>query len=121
MASVVSNFDTTNVAKQLPLACMKICNLNSEYTISKMIVQPGWGWSKCVKPIVKTDLCMAKHVGVIRSGKLGVKMENGNEFILKQDDAYVIEPGHDAWVIGSDPVIGYEFNAETAQNFGKVS
>ena len=48
-------------------------------------------------------------------------MENGSELKLQSDDAYVIEPGHDAWVIGDDPVIGYEFNAETAQNFGKVS
>ena len=121
MPSVSSNFDKTNVVKELPLACMKVCNLNSQYTISKMIVQPGWGWSKCIKPIVKTDLCMAKHIGVIQSGILGVKMENGSELKLQSDDAYVIEPGHDAWVIGDDPVIGYEFNAETAQNFGKVS
>ena len=119
MSSVVSNFGKTNVVKELPLARMKVCNLDSQYTISKMIVQPGWGWSKCIKPIVKTDLCMAKHVGVIQSGNLGVKMEDGSEFKLQPDDAYIIEPGHDAWVIGDEAVIAYEFNAETAKNFAK--
>ena len=121
MPSTVCDFNSTKLVKELPLACMKICNLNSEYTISKMIVQPGWGWSKCIKPIVKTDLCMAIHVGVLHSGILGVKMENGDEFKLQKDNAYVIEPGHDAWVIGDEPVIGYEFNAETSEKFGNSS
>ena len=26
-------------------------------------------------------------------------------------DAYVIEPGHDAWVIGSEPFVAYEFDS----------
>lgn len=25
------------------------------------------------------------------------------------DDAYVLEPGHDAWVIGDEAAVGYEF------------
>lgn len=27
-------------------------------------------------------------------------------------DAYVIEPGHDAWVTGNEPVVAFESSAE---------
>ncbi|MBV8958082.1 MAG: cupin, partial [Actinobacteria bacterium] len=34
---------------------------------------------------------------------------------------YVIEPGHDAWVIGDEPAVSYEFDSTTAQTFAKPS
>ena len=112
------NFNN-GVQKELPMVKLCSCKLNNEYTISKMMVQPGWSWSKCIKPIVGTNSCMAKHVGVLQSGRIGVKMDNGHQFEVGPGEAYVIEPGHDGWVIGDEEVIGYEFNAETAGNFGE--
>jgi hypothetical protein len=35
--------------------------------------------------------------------------------------AYVIEPGHDAWVVGSEPAVSYEFDSSTAQTFAAES
>jgi hypothetical protein len=32
-------------------------------------------------------------------------------------DAYLIEPGHDAWVVGGEPFVGYEFESTTAQTY----
>jgi catechol 2,3-dioxygenase-like lactoylglutathione lyase family enzyme len=34
-------------------------------------------------------------------------------------DAYVTEPGHDAWVIGSEPVVGYEFDSQAAETYAQ--
>jgi hypothetical protein len=31
----------------------------------------------------------------------------------------VIEPGHDAWVVGDEPVIGYEFDSSAAEEYAK--
>jgi hypothetical protein len=31
----------------------------------------------------------------------------------------VIEPGHDAWVLGSEVFVGYEFDSKTAESFAK--
>jgi hypothetical protein len=31
----------------------------------------------------------------------------------------VIEPGHDAWVVGDEPVVGYEFDARAAEAYAK--
>ncbi len=35
-------------------------------------------------------------------------------------DAYVIEPGHDAWVVGSEAVVSYEFDSTAAETFAKT-
>jgi hypothetical protein len=32
-----------------------------EVTIGRGILEPGWSWEKCVKPIVKTNSCQAPH------------------------------------------------------------
>jgi hypothetical protein len=44
--------------------------------------------------------------------ELGVVHNDGTEGEVAPGDAYVIEPGHDAWVVGDDPVVAFE-SAET--------
>jgi len=34
---------------------------------------------------------------------------------------YVIEPGHEAWVVGDEAVVGYEFDSRTAEDYAKSS
>ena len=34
--------------------------------------------------------------------------------------AYVIEPGHDAWVVGDELVVVYEFEARPAEEYARV-
>ena len=40
---------------------------------------PGWKWSDHVKPIAKTDSCMASHTGYTISGRIKVVMDDGEE------------------------------------------
>jgi hypothetical protein len=54
-------------------------------------------WSECVKPVAGTESCRARHVGVVHSGRLAIKHEDGTEVEIGPGEAYVIEPGHDAW------------------------
>jgi hypothetical protein len=67
-------------------------------TAGRFAFDPGWRWSECIKPVAGTDSCQARHVGVVQSGTLRVAHEDGSELDLRAGDAYVIEPGHDAWV-----------------------
>lgn len=85
--------------------------------VARMTLEPGWRWSQCVKPVVGTDACQARHVGTIISGSMHVKHGDAAELDLDAGDAYVIEPGHDAWVTSAEPVVGYEFEAATAQTY----
>jgi hypothetical protein len=86
---------------------------------ARFTAQPGWRWSECIKPVVGTESCQAHHVGVIVSGTLHVVHDDGTELEAVPGAAYVIEPGHDAWVVGDEPVVAYEFDSTTAQSYAK--
>jgi hypothetical protein len=88
---------------------------------ARLTAQPGWRWAECIKPVVGGDSCQARHVGVIISGSMRVAHNDGTESDLVPGSAYVIEPGHDAWVVGDEPAVAYEFESATAQTFAKPS
>jgi quercetin dioxygenase-like cupin family protein len=77
---------------------------------SRATFNPGWRWSQHVKPIAGTDSCQVLHEGVVMAGKLHVKSNDGTEEDYKAGDVWVIQPGHDAWVVGNEPVVAIDFS-----------
>jgi quercetin dioxygenase-like cupin family protein len=77
-------------------------------TMARFKFQPGWRWSKCIKPVAKTDLCQASHVGYCISGQSMVRLEDGSQMTISAGDFYSIPPGHDGWVEGNEPFVGIE-------------
>jgi class 3 adenylate cyclase len=71
--------------------------------------EPGWHWARDVQPLAGTASCRAHHVGVVLSGSLGVRMDDGGEFTIGPNSAYDIPPGHDGWVIGDEPWVTIDF------------
>jgi hypothetical protein len=45
--------------------------------------------------------------------------EDGTEQEIRPGQSYVIEPGHDAWVVGEEAVVGFEFDSRTAEEYAK--
>jgi hypothetical protein len=88
-------------------------------TAARMAFEPGWKWSECVKPVAGTDSCQVRHVGIVQSGRLHVAHDDGTELDLGPGDAYLIEPGHDAWVIGDEGFVGFEFEPRAAEEYAK--
>jgi mannose-6-phosphate isomerase-like protein (cupin superfamily) len=86
---------------------------------ARISFQPGWKWSECIKPVVGTDSCQAHHIGHVVSGRLHVTHNDGSELEVGPGDAYVIEPGHDAWVLGDDACVLFEFDSGTAANYAR--
>lgn len=80
-------------------------------TLLRETLQPGWKWSEHVKPKVKTDSCQKRHLKYIISGRQKVVMNDGTEVELVPGDFAVIEPGHDAWVVGNEPNVLLEMSA----------
>jgi hypothetical protein len=74
-------------------------------TIGRLIFQPGWRWSKDVKPIAGTDLCEAPHFQYHVSGTLRIQTEDGTEFDATPGQLTSLPAGHDAWVVGNEPVV----------------
>jgi hypothetical protein len=77
--------------------------------IGRYTFQPGWRWSECIKPVAGTDTCQVEHVGYVVSGHLHVTHDDGSEGDVKPGDVYRIAPGHDAWVVGDEPLVSVEF------------
>lgn len=88
-------------------------------TVGRFAFEPGWRWSECIKPVVESDSCQARHVGIVRSGSMHVVHDDGTESDLRAGDAYVIEPGHDAWVTSSDPFVAFEFESRAAEEYAR--
>ncbi|HLY23015.1 MAG TPA: cupin domain-containing protein [bacterium] len=88
------------------------------FTLGRFIFQPGWRWSECVKPVVKTESCQAAHVGYAISGRLKVKMNDGAEKTITSGMSYTIPPGHDGWVEGNEPFVGIE--VMSAEHYAKA-
>jgi uncharacterized cupin superfamily protein len=55
----------------------------------------------------------------VASGQLRIRHDDGTEVHVGPSDAYVIVPGHDAWVIGSEPLVAYGFVSETAETYAQ--
>jgi hypothetical protein len=88
--------------------------------VKRVCYPPGFRWSTHMKPLVNTPLCMHAHVGFLARGHVRGTYLDGCAFELVAPRAVVIEPGHDAWVVGNEPAILIEFDAEssTAARFG---
>lgn len=82
-------------------------------TFGRVTLEPGWKWSECVKPIVKTKSCKAGHTQYVISGEMHIVMDDGTEFDVSTGDALVLPPGHNAWVVGNESVVAIDFTGMT--------
>jgi len=73
--------------------------------VGRLVFQPGWRWSSDVKPIAGTDSCEAPHFQYHVSGQLAILMDDGSEFVAGPGDVTSLPSGHDAWVVGDEPVV----------------
>jgi quercetin dioxygenase-like cupin family protein len=83
-----------------------------DVTIGRATLEPGWSWEKC-ELIAKTDSCQAPHTQYMVSGRMKVVMDDGTEQEFGPGDALAIPPGHNAWVVGNEPVVAVDFTGLT--------
>ena len=88
--------------------------------VKRMIYPPGFRWSVDMKPIVGTDLCMHAHVGFLARGEIHIEYADGCVVEHKAPQIVAIEPGHDGWVVGREPVvlIEFDFEGDTVRRLG---
>jgi quercetin dioxygenase-like cupin family protein len=81
-----------------------------DVTLTRITLQPGWRWSKDVRPGAATELCEVQHIQYVIGGRLMVAMGDGAETELSPGDFAVIPPGHDAWVLGDEPFVAVDYS-----------
>ena len=88
--------------------------------VKRMVYPVGFRWSVDMKPVVGTDLCMHAHVGFLARGEIHIEYADGCVVEHKAPQILAIEPGHDGWVVGDEPVvlIEFDFERETIRRLG---
>jgi class 3 adenylate cyclase/quercetin dioxygenase-like cupin family protein len=101
-------FDRPDEVRTVEKAHIDLVELG-ELAIGRAVFEPGWRWSKHVKPIVGTESCQVHHIGYVVSGHLHIEMTDGAALEVIGGDAFEIPPGHDAWVIGDEPWVSIDW------------
>jgi hypothetical protein len=80
--------------------------------VKRMVYPVGFRWSVDMKPLVGTEFCMHAHVGFLVQGEIHVEYPDGCVVEHKAPQIVAIDPGHDGWVVGNEPVVLIEFDFE---------
>jgi class 3 adenylate cyclase len=109
MPGVISKrFDEPDEIVELPLAREEVVILG-EVHVGRTTHQPGWSWSEHVRPVAGTPSCLYHHQGIIVSGRMRIETDDGAVRLLSPGDAFDVQPGHDARVIGDEPCVTIDF------------
>ena len=98
------SFQTPDETREFPHGRAEILKVAGG-EVGRLVFQPGWRWSKDVKPIAGTASCEAPHFQYHVSGRLAILMDDGTEFVAGPGDVTTLPSGHDAWVVGEEPVV----------------
>jgi hypothetical protein len=85
--------------------------------VGRLTLEPGWRWSEHVKPLANTEWCEAPHFQYHVAGTLHIKMADGAEFDATPGQVTSLPSGHDAWVVGNEPVVVVDWYGAT--NYAK--
>jgi len=110
MADVLrKNVDDPDEVLSFPNLQTDIVHLG-DLTVGRLVNQPGWRWSKDIRPIVGGEWCEIRHVGFVISGRLGIDLRDGSSVIFGPGDVFDIPPGHDGYTVGDEPVVQIEWS-----------
>jgi quercetin dioxygenase-like cupin family protein len=119
MASAeIKSFEAPDEVLEFPQGRGEVVNIGGGKVL-RLTLQPGWRWSDHVKPTTGTELCEAPHFQYLISGRIAVRMADGTEFEARPGDVNWLPPGHDAWVVGDEPVEAVDWGG--AHVWGRAS
>lgn len=102
------DFRKPDEVREFPRGRLELIKIGGA-TVGRAVFEPGWKWSTSVQPLVNTRSCEAPHFQYHVSGILRIKMDDGAEFDCRPGDVSLLPSGHDAWVIGNEPVVVVDF------------
>lgn len=114
--SEAKNFNKPDEVREFPQGRLEILTIGG-VTVGRAIFQPGWRWTKSLQPIAKTNSCEAPHFQYHVAGVMKIQMDDGTEYECHPGSISLLPSGHDAWVVGNEPVIVVDFQG--MYNFGK--
>ncbi|MBT2532731.1 cupin domain-containing protein [Arthrobacter sp. ISL-48] len=107
-ALAVKSFDIPDKKRRPDKAEFDLVTVD-DYSVARLILEPGWHWSESAKPTEMTEYCEHNHIGFCVSGSLEIETSDGVRSIIHANDTYALPPGHDEWVVGTEPFVAVEF------------
>ena len=102
------SLDLPDETRTIPHGQTDIWNLG-DFVVGRIVFEPGWRWSTDVKPIAGTEWCEYHHLGLMMEGRLHYVTPEGLEMEVTPGMLFEILPGHDAWVVGDESVVQFDF------------
>jgi len=109
MTRVVRNFEEPDRIQEkagITLAVLEVGGI----AVARIVHPPGWRWSKDARPLVGTERCQTRHLGMQLSGRMIVELADGSTQVIAAGDLFDVPPGHDAWVEGDAPAVSMEWS-----------
>jgi hypothetical protein len=104
----MKSFNKPDEVRTFPKGKLELIKIGGA-VVGRATFEPGWKWSTSVQPLVKTKSCEAPHFQYHVSGTIKILMDDGKQFECKAGDVSLLPEGHDAWVVGNEPVIIVDF------------
>jgi hypothetical protein len=112
------SFGTPDETREFPNGKAEILNIGGG-EVGRLVFEPGWRWSDDVKPIAGTESCEAPQFQYHVFGQLAIRMYDGTEMVAGPGDISSLPSGHDAGVVGDEPVVVVDWYG--ASNYAKTS
>jgi len=108
LAKEIGDFDHPDKSRDVGGVREDIVEL-ANATVGRIVHPVGWKWSEQMRPVVGTDRCQSRHMGLMLSGRLAIETAEGRIYEVAAGQVYNIASGHDAWVVGSEPAVTLEW------------
>src|SRR5215469_16943975 len=106
---IKKTFDHPDETGRVKKGKVEVLNMGAGLQVMRTTFEPGWKWSECVKPVAGTHSCQVSHLVHVVSGRIVVRMDDGQEIEYGPGDMGLVPPGHDAWVVGNKPYVGIDY------------
>jgi hypothetical protein len=108
--------DAADETRTFPKGKLDLVNIGGG-VVGRLTLEPGWRWSEHVKPLAGTQWCEAPHFQYHAAGRIHIVMQDGTEFEAGPGEITALPSGHDAWVVGDEPVVLIDWYG--ASNYAK--
>ena len=106
------SFGAPSEVRKFPRGRVELVSIGGA-EVGRLVLQPGWRWSNDVRPVAGTESCEAPHFQYHVSGRLAIRMDDGTELVAEPGDVTSLPSGHDAWVVGDEPVVVVDWYGAT--------
>jgi hypothetical protein len=104
----IKSFDNPDDVLEYPRARLELARVGGS-EVWRLIAEPGWRYSESIGPSEGTESCQADHVlWMMIAGRLAVQLDDGTTREFVAGDLGSIPAGHEAWVVGDEPVVAFD-------------